>query len=213
MDVPINATAVSAEAFFGLSIVIETRWGPSPPITPNIGFVQGSVSGPEQAKPAQSPILPSGRSARHVTAPVTDGKCVQPVSSTTHSIMGTGHRPWLSSCAISPLEVLQQGSASLDQSLPPSLRIGKKPSDQLGTLSSLPGSMYLVGIFGMVVSFTRSSPQRTLILLKNSSANEEPFGIDIHLLLRILFLRSVGCVLVPPPSEPPGTRPLLCGNL
>ena len=57
MDVPIHAIAVIAEAFSGLSIVIETRWGPSPPITPNKGFVQGSVSGPEQAKPAQSPIL------------------------------------------------------------------------------------------------------------------------------------------------------------
>ena len=57
MDAPIDATAAIAEAFSGLSIVIETRWGPSPPVTPNRGFVQGSVSGPEQAKLAQSPIL------------------------------------------------------------------------------------------------------------------------------------------------------------
>ena len=57
MDVPIDAIAVIARAFSGLSIVIETRWGPSPPVTPNRGFVRGSVSGPEQAKPAQSPIL------------------------------------------------------------------------------------------------------------------------------------------------------------
>ena len=57
MGVPIDATAVTAEAFSGLSIVIETKWELSSPITPNRGFVQGSVSGSEQAKPAQSPIL------------------------------------------------------------------------------------------------------------------------------------------------------------
>ena len=57
MDVPIGAIADIAGAFSGLSIVIETRWGPSPPITPNRWFVQASVSGPEQAKPAQSYIL------------------------------------------------------------------------------------------------------------------------------------------------------------
>ena len=57
MDAPIDAIAVIAEAFSRLFIVIETWWGPPPPVTPNRGFVQGSVSGPEQAKPAQSPIL------------------------------------------------------------------------------------------------------------------------------------------------------------
>ena len=35
MDVPIDATVAIAEAFSGLFIVIETRWGPSPPVTPN----------------------------------------------------------------------------------------------------------------------------------------------------------------------------------
>ena len=55
--VPVEATATTAEAFSGLSIVIETRWGFTIPIVPNKGFVQGSVSGPKQAKPAQSPIL------------------------------------------------------------------------------------------------------------------------------------------------------------
>ena len=57
MGVPYEATATTAEAFSGLSIVIETRWGSTPPIVPDRGFVQGCVSGPEQAKPAQSPIL------------------------------------------------------------------------------------------------------------------------------------------------------------
>ena len=57
MGVPIDATAVTAEAFSGLSIVIEARCWLSTPIVPNRGFVQGSVSGPDQAKPAQSPIL------------------------------------------------------------------------------------------------------------------------------------------------------------
>ena len=57
MGVSIDATVFTAEAFSGLSIVIETRWGLSTPIVTNRGFVQGSVSGPEQAKSAQSPIL------------------------------------------------------------------------------------------------------------------------------------------------------------
>ena len=57
MGVPTDATVVTAEAFSGLSLVIETRWGLSPPINPNRGFVYGFVFGPEQAKRAQSPIL------------------------------------------------------------------------------------------------------------------------------------------------------------
>ena len=57
MGIPRDATVVTAEAFSGLSLVIETRWGWSPPINPNRGFVQGSVSGPGQAKRAQSQIL------------------------------------------------------------------------------------------------------------------------------------------------------------
>ena len=44
MGVPIDATAVIAKAFSGLSIAIETKWGLSCPINPNRGFVQGSVS-------------------------------------------------------------------------------------------------------------------------------------------------------------------------
>ena len=57
MGVPVEAAATTAEAFSGFSIVIETKFGFPSPIFPNRGFVQGSVSGPEQAKPAQSPIL------------------------------------------------------------------------------------------------------------------------------------------------------------
>ena len=37
MGVPTDATVVTAEAFSGLSLVIETRWGLSPPINPNRG--------------------------------------------------------------------------------------------------------------------------------------------------------------------------------
>ena len=57
MGVRVEATATTAEALSGLSIVIETRLGFTTPIVPNMGFVKGSVSGPEQAKPAQSHIL------------------------------------------------------------------------------------------------------------------------------------------------------------
>ena len=50
MGVYVEATATTAEAFFGFSIVIETRWGFTTPTVPNMEFVKGSVSGPEQAK-------------------------------------------------------------------------------------------------------------------------------------------------------------------
>ena len=57
MGVPTDATVATAEAFSGLSIFMETRWGLTSSITPNKNFIQGSVSGSEQAKPAQSQIL------------------------------------------------------------------------------------------------------------------------------------------------------------
>ena len=37
MGIPTDATVVTAEAFSGLSFVIKTRWGLSPPIDPNMG--------------------------------------------------------------------------------------------------------------------------------------------------------------------------------
>ena len=57
MGLPCGASELVAEVFSDLSITIETRWGDTEPLTPNRGIVQGSVSGPEEAKPAQSPIL------------------------------------------------------------------------------------------------------------------------------------------------------------
>ena len=57
LGIPGPASELTAEAFSRLSIAIETRWGRTCPLVPTRGMVQGSVSGPEQAKPAQSPIL------------------------------------------------------------------------------------------------------------------------------------------------------------
>ena len=54
---PSGASELVTEAFSDLAITIETRWGNTNPLVPNRGIVQGSVSGPEEAKPAQSPIL------------------------------------------------------------------------------------------------------------------------------------------------------------
>ena len=57
MGIPEDELVLTAEAFNALSVVIETGWGTTPPVEPDRGFVQGSVSGPEQAKPAQALIL------------------------------------------------------------------------------------------------------------------------------------------------------------
>ena len=38
MGIPTDATVVTAEAFSGLSLVVETRWGLSLPINPNRGL-------------------------------------------------------------------------------------------------------------------------------------------------------------------------------
>ena len=57
LGVPGSASELTSEAFCRLSITIETRWGRTTPLVPTRGMVQGSVSGPEQTKPAQSPIL------------------------------------------------------------------------------------------------------------------------------------------------------------
>ena len=40
MGVRYEASATTVEAFSGLSIVIETRWGFTPPIVPDKGYVQ-----------------------------------------------------------------------------------------------------------------------------------------------------------------------------
>ena len=88
MGVPTDATVVTAEAFSGLSLVIETRWGLTPPITPNRGFIQSSVSGSEQAKPAQSPIL-ALRAVSKVFYLTYKGRKVH--AATTRNIMGKVH--------------------------------------------------------------------------------------------------------------------------
>ena len=57
MNIPSCSSELTSEAFSNLLVLIETRWGFSPPVIPTTGFEQRSVSGPEQARPAQSPIL------------------------------------------------------------------------------------------------------------------------------------------------------------
>ena len=57
MGIPENALALTAEGFNSLSVVIEPKWGTTPPVEPDSNVVQRSVSGPEQTKPAQAPIL------------------------------------------------------------------------------------------------------------------------------------------------------------
>ena len=48
MGVPIEARALTAEAFENLTITIETRWGPTPAVVPDRGYAQGSRSASEQ---------------------------------------------------------------------------------------------------------------------------------------------------------------------
>ena len=44
-------------AFQGLTIQVDTRWGPSDPVHCHRGVPQGAVSSPELSKPAQDPLL------------------------------------------------------------------------------------------------------------------------------------------------------------
>ena len=44
-------------AFQGLTITVDTKWGPSPPVHCQRGVPQGAVSSPELSKPAQDPLL------------------------------------------------------------------------------------------------------------------------------------------------------------
>ena len=68
MGIPKDALAFTAKVFNVLSVEIETRWGTSPHVVPNKGFVQGSVSGPARAQPAQFPILSiRAQSSAHYT--------------------------------------------------------------------------------------------------------------------------------------------------
>ena len=55
--IPDSARRLICEAFQGMQVSVETRWGPAPDIVPTRGFAQGSISGPEQAKPAHEPML------------------------------------------------------------------------------------------------------------------------------------------------------------
>ena len=54
IGVPNEARAFTAAAFEGLSIEIETSWGPTPAVIPDRGHAQGSRRISEQSKPAQS---------------------------------------------------------------------------------------------------------------------------------------------------------------
>lgn len=55
--IPDDARACLIEAFSGVEVTVQTRWGPSRRIPLSRGVPQGSVSGPELAKPAQEPVL------------------------------------------------------------------------------------------------------------------------------------------------------------
>ena len=57
MRVPYQARSTTADAFDNLHISMETRWGNTPDITPDRGYVHGSRGASEPSKPAQSPIL------------------------------------------------------------------------------------------------------------------------------------------------------------
>ena len=107
MGVPIDATAVTAEAFSELSIVIETRWGLCSPITPNRGFVQGSVSGSEQAKPVESPILALRAVSKAFHFTYKGRKFMQRGLSTTRNTMGKVHWTSLVSFVNSRSEALR----------------------------------------------------------------------------------------------------------
>ena len=57
MGIPEGAMALLAEAFKDLSVVIETRWGTSPPVNPDRDYVEGLCSASELSMPAQASIL------------------------------------------------------------------------------------------------------------------------------------------------------------
>ena len=55
--IPDPARRLAFEAFSGVELRVQTRWGESEVIRPTRGVPQGSVSGPELSKPGQEPIL------------------------------------------------------------------------------------------------------------------------------------------------------------
>ncbi len=65
-----EARRLVAEAFGGIQVAVESRWGLSPDIATSRGVPQGSISGPEESKPAQEPVLRlrESSSAKYVTA-------------------------------------------------------------------------------------------------------------------------------------------------
>ena len=131
MGVPLEAIAITAEAFSGLPIVIETRWGFTPPIVPNREFVQGSVSGPEKKSPRNPPFWLSVRSVRHSTLRSTGERFMLPGLSMTPSIMEAVHQILRLFCASFGSVVLQLGLASPGQSSQLLRLIGMRPPVQL----------------------------------------------------------------------------------
>ena len=90
---PGGAFELVTEAFSDLAITIETRWGGTEPLIPNRGIVQGSASGPEEAKPAQSPILGlrEATEACYVTAHGREVRAAGFVDDTQHYGSGGHH--------------------------------------------------------------------------------------------------------------------------
>ena len=108
LGIPGPSSELTAEAFSRLSITIETRWGPTCPLVPTRGMVQGSVSGPEQAKPAQSPILSlrASSNAYYLTNRGREVRAVGFVDDTQHYGSGGSHL-----CSI--MDELSRGSIAI----------------------------------------------------------------------------------------------------
>ena len=52
-----RARSTTAESLGNVNVSVETRWGDTPDIAPDRGYVQESRGASELSKPAQSPIL------------------------------------------------------------------------------------------------------------------------------------------------------------
>ena len=131
MGVPVEATATTADAFSGLSIVVETEWGFTSLIVPNRGFVNGSVSGPNKPSPRNPLSYRSARSVKPFPPRSADERCMQPGSLMTPNIMEAAHLIWQSSCENFSLVVYRLGLAAPGLSSQPSPPIGTKPSSPL----------------------------------------------------------------------------------
>ena len=84
--IPETARSLVFEAFVGLVVRVETRWGEAPSIPSTRGAPQGSVSAPEIAAPAQEPIIRLRESspAQYTTSAGQRVSCAGSVEDTEH---------------------------------------------------------------------------------------------------------------------------------